>query len=1082
MRRGWLGVIGAVALLLGAGAPAAGQQGTGTIIGQVFRAEDRQPVVGAQVVVVGTRLGALAAAEGRFVIRGVPVGSRTVRVQVLGYTADDQTVAVTAGTPANVVFTVKEQAVAVAPVVVTALGISRSEKSLGYAVQSISAQALARSPETTLTNALAGQSAGVSVVSSSGRPGSGTRITIRGESSFTGSGQPLFVIDGMPVSTDTDGPRDPLGTGTPGSRAMDLDMENIEEISVLRGAAATALYGSRAANGAVIIKTKQGKAGQPLRFQFNTEAHFDRPILEGYTTDYAAGLNGYFCNGKPADQGGWCQPGYPSNTVPNPLTMNDWGPHKDSIPQIVFDSAGPVRFRDAREDFYRTALTTNSSLRGIGSMGDAGTYTFGISYLNQGDISPDRGLDRLNLNTNINLKLSDWLNSQTSVERIRTTNSYNNDSYNGITRSLINVPSNVDIRHGSNADGTPILWGSNYPSYQWVADNEYQSSLTNRWIVSQRFALAVVPGLTLSNQWGLDTYLEEARTFQNERPWLTAAGQVSGLTQQRKSHRTTINNDLVLSLDTRPLGSTGITFSALVGGNLYSQDFSQIYGTGQDILIPDYYNVSNFQRQTVRSDLPTQRRVLGAYGQATFDYGDWAFLALTGRNDWSSTLPINANHYFYPSASLGVVFTDALGWRSKLLDYGKLRFSVAKVGNDAPPYQLSTRYVQASAPGADNAIQQNSGPRIVFPFRGQTGYWRSNSLGNPDLKPESTVETELGLELRMFDNRARAEVSLYNKSSFDEIFSVPSSSVTGYTSITRNAGSLRNRGIEVSLQGRPVQLGRFSWDLRANWSMNRSHVIRLAPGVNSISLAGFSWPQVRIMEGYPYGVIWGYGFKRNCVNPDPNTNYEPVCFQDQPVGTLLIGDDGFPIRTDQLMSLGSVMPNWTGNLSTDLRYRGLGLSALVDIRNGGKILNFEQQYTVSNGRSKLTETRNTPYKFDGVNINTGEPNDVTLIRDRNFYNLVYGFDRHENQVEPAGFVKLREVTLSYIVPERYLRHVGVQGATLYVTGRNLKVWTDFSLGDPEGDPYGGTNAGGQYFRWFSQPQTRAWVVGIRGNF
>ena len=311
---------------------------------------------------------------------------------------------------------------------------------------------------------------------------------------------------------------------------------------------------------------------------------------------------------------------------------------------------------------------------------------------------------------------------------------------------------------------------------------------------------------------------------------------------------------------------------------------------------------------------------------------------------------------------------------------------------------------------------------------------------------------------------------------------MPSSAVTGYTSINRNAGDLRNRGIEVTLRGRPIQVGSFSWDLGLNWSRNRSEVLELAPGVTSLYLAGYSWPQIRIMEGQEYGVIWGYGWKRNCVDFSPDDGVEPPCFSNAPVGTLLTGDDGHYLRTDEQINLGGVMPDWNGSINTQFRFRDFGLSGLIDIRKGGRLINFETQYTVNNGRNKVTETRGTYVVHEGININTGQPNTARLLRNQDYYPLVYGFDRHENQIEPAGFVKLREATLSYRVSRSLLSRIGVQDATLYATGRNLKVWTDFSMGDPEGDVYGGTNAGGQFFRQFPEPQTRAWVFGMRSIF
>lgn len=568
--------------------------------------------------------------------------------------------------------------------------------------------------------ALAGQSAGVSVTSSSGRPGAGARIVFRGETSFSGNTQPLFVIDGIPVSTSTESPGNALGTGSAGSRQMDIDMENIEEISVLRGAAASALYGSRAANGVVIIKTKQGKPGQPLRFTFTTEARADRPIIDGYITDWAAGSRGYFCNGRLLSQGGWCEPGYPGT---NTETQLNWGPHRDSIPQVVFDSIGPVRFRDVRSDFYRTAVTLNNSLRGAGGMGQLGRYTFGASYLDQQGINPIAKLDRLNLNTNIDFTLSDRLTSNTSIQRSRSRNPYGDDSFSGLDHTLINMPPSTDARQAWLPDGSPVMFGTNSPHFAWIAQNESNTELTNRWIAAQQFGWRVTPGLVLSDNWGLDTYVTEYGRFLNERPWRTAQGLTSGSTQQRKTTRTRINDDIQLTLEGRQVGQSPFTISALVGGNVSMEDASFLQGSGSTIVIPDYFNLGNFASLTLSGNLTTKERLVGAYAEMTVDYSDWAFLRLTGRNDWSSTLPTNANSYFYPSASLGLIFTDALKWHPSWLDYGKLRLSRAKVGNDAPPYSLSTRYITGTlAKGANNDQQQFGGPAIQFPFRGVAAY------------------------------------------------------------------------------------------------------------------------------------------------------------------------------------------------------------------------------------------------------------------------------------------------------------------------------------------------------------------------
>lgn len=341
----------------------------------------------------------------------------------------------------------------------------------------------------------------------------------------------------------------------------------------------------------------------------------------------------------------------------------------------------------------------------------------------------------------------------------------------------------------------------------------------------------------MTNTWGLDTYLDERRTFQNERPWRTAQGLSSGSTQQEKLNRTQINNDLVLTVDPREV-SPGFSVSGLIGGNIWMTETSRITGRGSTIVIPDYYNVENFEDQRVFADLPEMRRLLGAYGQLTADYQGWAYLTLTGRNDWSSTLPKDANSYFYPSASVGVIFTDAMDWRPSWLQYGKVRLSYARVGNDAPPYSLSSRYYAASAPGVHQGSYQFDPTTVSFPFRGQVGFVQGTQLGNPNIRPESTSEVEVGLELRGLNNRASLDFSYYNKKSYDQIFRVPASASSGYTSIVRNAGDLRNKGFEVSVRGRPLQMSDFTWDLAANWTRNRNSVIELAPGIDNLHLAG----------------------------------------------------------------------------------------------------------------------------------------------------------------------------------------------------------------------------------------------------
>ena len=560
---GWMRhVRGALALALVTASSLAAQQAqqtgappprrtanAGTVEGQVTLAGSQKPLAGAQVFVVGAQLGAITNSDGRYAISGIPAGPRTVRFQSVGYGNLERQVVVDASITATVNFEVREQAIAIDEIVVTAMGLERSQKSLGYAVQSVRAPLFERSPEVTFINALAGQTAGTQITQSSGQPGSSARLVIRGESSFRGDGQPLYVIDGVPMTADIDrlgmwctpssttallcldGPDMPILRGEAGSRAMDIDPSNIEEISILRGAAATALYGSRAAQGAVVIRTKQGTPGVPMHFTITSRFGTDEPILEGLQTTWGAGANGFYCNGKPG-AAGWCEPG----SGLNPLANLSWGPHRDSVSAVVTQHEGALRFEDPRSDFYRTGSTSSQSIYGTGSM-PLGTYGLGFSYAKQEGVFTKSRLDRLNLNANLNMNLSSWLKSHTTLFFANTANDWGFEGQMGLTALVSLLPPTRDLRVTENEDGTPVMFGNNNPHPQWIADNEYATSNTARWITAQTFSFQLGRGFTLSNQASLDSYLDERREFLNERPWLTSAGIPNGGTRQQKLTR-----------------------------------------------------------------------------------------------------------------------------------------------------------------------------------------------------------------------------------------------------------------------------------------------------------------------------------------------------------------------------------------------------------------------------------------------------------------------------------------------------------------------------------------------------------------
>lgn len=1082
MRTLFVRTAGALALAL-AVATAASAQAAGTLTGAVTSATTHQPLPGAQVFIPGTTLGRLTGPNGRFLLAGVPAGKHKVEVQLLGYGTMTRTVTITSGGTVTLDFALTTEAVKVGGLVVTALGIRRQQRSLSYAVQSVDSSRLQAVPQVNVVAALQGQVAGVSINPSSSRPGAGNRIVIRGEGSLTGGGQPLWVIDGVPIQTATDaqsglpGDAFQLQSGQAGSRAMDIDMNNIKSISVLRGAAATALYGSRAAYGAIIVTTKQGTPGQRARFSVTERLDAQTAILKGKQNLYTAGEQGQYCNGLALNFGGWCEPGYYSAGYSTPTTYYAWGPRASKVsPAVLAENGGPINMTDPRNALYRTGYTSETSISATGGITGGGSYNLSTTYANQTGIDPTDALKRLNLNANVALRLTSRLHSQTTIMYSNTDNTWLDQGWGSLDHTVMATPTNVNLSKGWICDGVPsasdycganqpVMFNTNSPSVQWLAANEFRTSQTGRWIASQMLRYDIRSGLSLQDRIGLDTYLDQQTQVRHERPWQTLAARPSGGFMDNKVTNQEINNDLTLNLSNYALGH-GLSVSGLVGNNINMRSNNGLQGTGTTINTPGDYNLGNFQNQTINETLTEKRRLVGLYGQATVDYNDWAFLNLTGRNDWSSTLPTFDNSYFYPSAGLGVVFTDALGWHTRWLDYGKVSFSWAKVGTDAPPYELSTQYYTA-------------GSGVTWPFRGQLGFLQGNNLGNPDIKPETTKEIEADVDLRGLNGRAELQASFYSKRSFNQIFSVPSAASTGYTSITRNAGNLTNKGIELTLHAVPLQTPKFRWDLNANWSMNRSMVTRLAPGVTSIYLAGYSWPQIRIMAGVPYGVIWGYGMQRQHSNPtDPK--YKPLP-KDQ--GQVLIGANGLPLWDTQLKVIGSTQPNWQGNLYNAFSYGPFTASATITTSQGGQVLNFDLNYTVYQGTAGVTAKRGTYVTYKGIVASTGLPNHMKVLRNQAYWQDEYGqYDHHQYQLESASFIRLQSAQLTYRLPRNILDRMGVGSLELFVQGANLWINTPFSYGDPQGSDYGAENAGGANYRFFLPPPARTYSIGVRTSF
>ena len=1026
---------------------------SGSVSGSVLDAATGETLPGANIFIVELGRGAATNADGEYTVTGVSPGTYTFRITYVGYQELNEQVQVGSAAVQRD-FNLTADLLGLEDVVVTALGMQRSERSLGYAVQEVTGDELAVSGEANLVNSIAGKTAGVLVNSSNGQPGGGSRIIIRGNASLQGNNQPLFIVDGIPISNDEDdnvygnANSTPLFTGSASNRGLDIDASNIEEMSVLKGASATALYGSRAANGVIIITTKNGKLNQAPTVNIKSSITSADAFTDGYQTDYLGGIDGYYYNGLPLSRGGYVEPGAPST---NSQTTRSWGPHKDEVSSQVLSDLGVDRIEtfDPRAEFYQTAMTYSNSVSIAGGTSGS-TYYASVANTDQSGIVPGTELNRTSVMARFATALSDRVDVQTAVNYIDTYNKWLGEG-NGAASYLYGLnftPINFDPTQATWEDGTQRNYTTAFNNPNWLADNNGFYSEVDRFIANTSVNVRLVDWLELNEKIGIDTYSDKRDGQRN----VGTIGTPDGSMYNQKINRTEINSDLTLG--GQQALTEDITVDFLIGNNVNIRNYSSTEVFGNGLNAPGFFHISNANIVTANEDIE-ERRLIGLYGQATADYQNLVYLTLTARNDWSSTLPFDNNSYFYPSASVGFVFSDAFGINGNILSFGKLRASYSKIGNDAPVYSLATAYLQSN-PG--DGVRGN----IIYPYNGVNGYRLSTVIGNSELKPETTSEYEVGVDLRFFQGRGSLDVSYYTRSTVDQIFQVPTSYATGYAAKLANAGEIKNYGLEVSAGATVIQSRSFRWDLNLNFAKNTTEVVEFAPGVENIFLGGFSSIQVRVEDTKNgYGVIWGSRYQRNDD------------------GQLLIGDDGLPLIAGDLGAIGNVQPDWTANLRSTINFKSFTLSALLDKRQGGDILNFDQYYSVFYGTSDVTADRGSTYVFEGVNANTGQPNDVEITRDQAFYQGHYT-NAFENLVEDGSFLKLREVSLSYSLPARVLANIPLKGFTITGTGRNLWIDSDFSYKDPEGSLLGTGNAQGFYHA--VTPGSRSFSVSLNLQF
>ncbi len=1011
---------------------------TRTVTGQVTSVEDNSPLPGVNVVLKGSSSGTVTDAEGRFSIAAAM--GNTIVFSYIGFTPEE--VVVSESSTINV--TLAPDVQTLNEVVVTSFGVTREKRALGYTVQEIKGSQLTETNQPNALNALRGRLAGVNVTSSGGAPGAGTNILIRGITSLNpnANNQPLFVVDGIPISnnTNTFGRDVALNTGgdnfQTANRAADINPDDIASISVLKGPAASALYGLRAANGAVIITTKSGQAGK-ARLDFRSTYSFDdvakTPPMQ---TAFGNGEGGryYFPNAQGVNQ----------------PDLNTYGPPvREGVPVYnVWDEL----FRTGHQ--FQNALTYSGG-------NEKATFFTSISSLNQTGVLPNSKYNRITTKLAGTLKATDQLSINGSASYIKSGGTNPGGGVaNGSIFYAMRHTNTVDMGNYLNPDGTQQVYNANLDNPLYFAQNSYLSDDVNRFIGYIGADYTPTKWLTVNYKLGLDQYSDFRERVSVPGLIIARLGTVS---EQRIGYRELNSNFLVTGQK-----SFGEDFNAslLLGNQFTHIRTSELTATGTEYIVNGFNSINNQATYTTRN-FPTERTLIGFFADAKLDWRRTVYLNLTGRNDISSTLPVANRSFFYPSVSLSYIFTETLGLASNpIFNYGKVRASYAEVGKDASPYQTGVYFETYRA------------------FGRVGGARRSTTFGSETLRPERTRGLEFGLELQFLRNRVGIDAAYAIQNSVDQIVPVPVSYASGYDVYVTNAGEIQNKSLELLLNAKVLQKGSFSWDASVNWSQLRGRVLSMPPGVNEIVFNPETpWVKQIIRAGGRPGDWYGWQYARV---DDPNSEY---------YGQLIILPDGYPdvnantYRRRPLSEsdrIGNAFPDWTGGINNSLSWKGINLSFLFSFRKGGEVFDIARWQRYQTGTGAETDMRYKEVIFKGVrNVGTLDnpeyvPNDIPVeLGATEFYRNAfrYRLASENNGFQDASWIRLQNVTLGYNLPKGLVGRTPFQNIGLSVSANNLWVTTPFVGFDPEASTYGsGSNAYG--YVGTNVPTTRSIYFGL----
>ena len=1053
---------------------------TGTVTG------DGDALIGASVAVKGAGSGARTDINGRYTVP-MPDGATTLVFSYTGFTTQEVVIGAS-----NVVDVVLLNNTQLDEVVVTALGISRYKNELAYSAQKVEGSEITRTRDNNLTNSLAGKVAGLQIKRNNNLGGS-TNIVLRGSKSLLGDNQALFVIDGVPVdnsNTNTNDQRRGRAGYDYGNAAADINPDDVESVTVLKGAAASALYGSRATNGVIMITTKKGRKNKGLGVSVNLGVNmgtFDPSTFIKYQKEYGGGYGAYYEDASgfflSRDVNG---DGNVDLVVPTSEDAS-WGGKFDPSLQVyqadAFDPTSPYYLKSkpwvaAANDpttFFETAVGSNNSIF-IDGTNDKGYFKLGYTKTTDKGLLPNSRLnkDLINFSAGFDLtpklKVFSVVNFTSTDGEGRYGTGYDAKNQMASFRQWWQV--NVDVkdqrndyfRNKSNAtwnwadptDLTPIYWDNVY----WVRHENFSTDHRNRYFGYLGSTYQLSSWLNVTGRVSLD----QSDEIQEER---IAFGSVDP-SEYKRFNRNYQEYNLDLLFQTKTFDLTDkLKFDALIGGNSRRQAINTILAkTNGGLSVPGLYSLSN-TKNALEAPFETAPRlqVDGIFGRAGFVYDRWAILDFSMRGDRSSTLASDNNTYYYPAVSAGIVFSELIG-ENDLVSFGKIRANYAEVGNSAPFASLSDVYTLQTA---FNGV----------PVASITNLTTLTTKNNPDLKPERTKAIEAGLEMRFLNSRLGFDITYYKQNSVNQIFSAPVSRATGYAAKFINAGEIENRGVELQFFVRPVDSRNFDWQLDLNWARNRNEVIELSEGIDNLQLASMQGGvSVNASLGEPYGTIRGSNFVYHANGSKivlPSGSYQQSATSNEVIG--------------------NINADWTGGVNNTFRYKDVSLSFLVDVRQGGDLFSLDLYYGLATGLYPETAGKNdkgddfrSPVSSDGTTgvylvqgvLGDGTPN-TKRVSTVNFGQLGYRRNPAAAFVYDASFVKLREINLNYNMPTRWFAGTNsVQGITIGFYARNPWI---IHKNLPYADPEDGMSAGNvQGYQVGSYPTQRTFGFNLQAKF